>query len=220
MPTRQKIKIFLCDDHKLFREGVRKLLELEKDLRVTGEAGDGKEALRMIKDASPDIVLMDISMPGMDGVVATRRIKKDNPEIKVVMLTVHQDKPHIFEAIKAGAAGYLLKDISGDELVDAVRRVSQGEALVEPKIAAKILEEFKLLSRKKQPSNEEMYTDLTERENDVLRWIGLGASNKEIAARLDISEKTVKNHISSIFQKLHVSNRTQAALFVFREKRL
>lgn len=215
----KRIKIFLCDDHKLFREGVRKLLELEKDLRVVGEAGDGKEALRIIKNASPDVVLMDIGMPGMDGVVATRRIKKDNPEIKVVMLTVHQDEPHIFEAIKAGAAGYLLKDVSGDELVDAVRRVSQGEALVEPKIAAKILKEFKLLSRKKQPSDEEMYTDLTERENDVLRWIGLGASNKEIASRLDISEKTVKNHLSNIFQKLHVASRTQAALFVFREKK-
>lgn len=216
----KKIKVFLCDDHRLFREGVRKLLELEEDMQIVGEAGEGKEALTAISRIKPDVVLMDISLPGMDGVAAARRIKKDNPDLKVVMLTVHQDEPHIFEAIKAGAAGYLLKDVSADELIAAVRRVSRGEALIEPKIAVKILEEFKAMSRRKKPADEEVYSDLTVRENEVLRWIALGVSNKEIASKLDISEKTVKNHLSNIFQKLRVNSRTQAALFVFRRKKL
>jgi DNA-binding NarL/FixJ family response regulator len=215
----KKIKVLICDDHKLFRQGVIKLLELEQDILVVGEAEEGSQALQKIKKNFPDVVLMDINMPGRDGVDVARQIKKENPEISVIMLTVVQDETHIFNAIKAGAAGYLLKDVSGDELIDAVRRVSCGEALIEPKIASKVLKEFKALSRKKKPTDKEAYGELTERENDVLRGIALGASNKEIAAKLNISEKTVKNHISNIFQKLQVRSRTQAALYVFREKK-
>jgi DNA-binding NarL/FixJ family response regulator len=216
---KKKIKVFLCDDHRLFREGVGKLLELEEDIRVIGEAGEGREALQKISRTNPDVVLMDIGMPGMDGVNITRKVKKVAPQVNIIMLTVYQDEPHIFEAIKAGAIGYILKDVSSDELIEAVRRVSRGEALIEPQIASKVLKEFKVLSRKKKSTEEEVYSELTGRENDVLRWIALGASNKEIASKLDISRKTVKNHLSNIFQKLHVNSRTKAALFVFQEKR-
>jgi DNA-binding NarL/FixJ family response regulator len=214
-----KIKVFLCDDHRLFRDGVKRLLEHEKNISVIGEAENGLDAVKEIKRLIPDVVLMDIGMPKMNGVDATRKLKREFPDIKVIILTVHQDEANIFDAIKAGASGYILKDVSGDDLINAVRKVNQNEALIEPKIAAKVLSEFKKLSRRKKPKDEEVYGELTERENEILRWISLGATNKEIASRLQISDKTVKNHISNIFQKLHVNSRTQAALYVLREKR-
>lgn len=212
------IRVFLCDDHTLFRQGIRKLLELEKDIKVVGEANNGREMLDMLKKTGPDIILMDIGMPHMDGVVATYKVKKNFPHIHIIALTIYGDEPHIFETIKAGAMGYLLKDVSVDELLEAIRTVYKGGALVQPVIATKLLKEFAMLDKRSIKEGDKFYNDLTEREKEVLRLIALGGTNKEIANKLGITEKTVKNHISNIFQTLHVNNRTKAALYALCRK--
>ena len=214
----EKIRVFLCDDHTLFRQGIRQLLELERDIEVVGEANNGFELLDRFKKAHPDVILMDIGMPQMDGVTATQKIKKMFGHSKIVILTVYEDEPHIFDAIKAGAMGYLLKDASVEELLEAIRSVYKGEALVQPAIAAKLLKEFAMLDKKRLKNGNKFYDDLTDREKEILRLIALGGTNKEIAQKLVISEKTVKNHISSIFQALHVTNRTQAAIYALDKK--
>jgi len=213
-----KIRVLLCDDHAIFRQGVRKLLELEPDITVIGEAGNGEEMLEMLKKAGPDVILMDIGMPNMDGVTATYKAKKILPRAKVIIFTVFEDEPHIFQAIKAGAMGYLLKDVSFDELMAAIRSVYKGEALIQPVVATKVLKEFAMLDKRKIKEGDRFYSDLTEREQEILRLIALGGANKEIAKKLGIAEKTVKNHISSIFQTLHVNNRTQAAIYALDKK--
>lgn len=207
-----QIRVFLCDDHTLFRQGLRKLLEFEKDIKVVGEAGDGSQMLEALASASPDVVLLDINMPKMDGVSATAKIKKEHPGIQVIILTVFEDEPHIFHAIKAGAMGYLLKDVSIREVTEAIRRVSEGEALLQPVIASKVLKEFVTLDKRKPRDGHKDYSDLTPREGDILHLIALGHSNKDIAQKIGITEKTVKNHVSNILTALHVKNRTQAAL--------
>ncbi len=212
------IRLFLCDDHTLFRQGIRKLLELEPDITIVGEAGNGQEMLDMLKKAGPDVILMDIGMPKMDGVTATYKIKKILPRTGIIILTVYEDEPHIFQAIKAGAMGYLLKDVSIEELIEAIRSVDKGEALIQPLIATKVLKEFAMLDKRKIKEGDQFYSDLTEREKEILRLIALGGTNKEIANKLRLSEKTVKNHISSIFQSLHVNNRTQAAIYALDKK--
>ena len=212
------IRVFLCDDHTLFRQGIRKLLELEKDIEVVGEANNGQELLDMLKKTGPDVILMDIGMPQMDGVTATYKVKKILPYAHIIILTVYEDEPHIFAAIKAGAMGYLLKDVSFDELIEAIRRVYKGEALIQPVIATKVLKEFALLDKRKIKEGDKFYSDLTEREKEILRLIALGGTNKEIAQKLGIAEKTVKNHISHIFQTLHVNNRTQAAIYALDKR--
>ncbi len=214
----EKIRVFLCDDHTLFRQGIRQLLELERDIEVVGEANNGLELLDRFKKAHPDIILMDIGMPQMDGVTATQKIKKMFGHSRIVILTVYEDEPHIFDAIKAGAMGYLLKDASVSELLEAIRSVYKGEALVQPVIAAKVLKEFAMLDKRKLKNGNKFYSGLTDRENEILRLIALGGTNKEIAQKLRISEKTVKNHISNIFQTLHVTNRTQAAIYALDKK--
>jgi len=216
--NRDSIRVFLCDDHALFRQGIRKLLELEDDIELVGEAGNGEEMLAMLKKTGPDVILMDIGMPLMDGVTATAKAKKILPHVGIIILTIHEDDAHIFKAIKAGAMGYLLKDISIKDLMEAIRRVYKGEALIQPVIATKVLKEFALLDKRKIKEGDKFYNDLTNREKDVLRLIALGGTNKEIAAKLEITEKTVKNHLSHIFQVLHVNNRTQAALYVINKK--
>jgi len=212
------IRVFLCDDHTLFREGVRKLLELEQDVAVVGEASNGIEMLKILKKTYPDVVLVDIGMPQMDGVTATYEIKKLLPHAKVVVLTVYEDEPHIFQAIKAGAMGYMLKDASFDELMEAIRTVYNGGALVQPSIAKKVLRGFALLDKRKVSGGKDFYRGLTDREIEILRLIALGGTNKEIAHKLGITEKTVKNHLTNIFQTLHVNNRTQAAIYALRMK--
>jgi len=212
------IRLLLCDDHPIFRQGVRKLLELEPDVEVVGEAGDGQEMLDMLKKTGPDVILVDIGMPNMDGVTATYKAKKIFPPAKIVILTVYEDEPHIFQAIKAGAMGYLLKDVSFDELMEAIRSVYKGEALVQPAVAAKVLKEFAMLDKREIKEGDKFYSGLTERQKEILRLIALGGTNKEIAHKLNLSEKTVKNHISSIFQTLHVNNRTQAAIYALDKK--
>lgn len=213
-----KIRVFLCDDHTLFRQGIRKLLELERDIEVVGEENDGQVMLGNLKKAGPDVILMDIAMPGMNGVIATSKVKKILPQARIIILTVYEDETHVFNAIKAGAMGYLLKDVSIDELLEAIRSVYKGEALIQPKIATKVLKEFTMLDKRTMKEGDKFYNDLTEREKEVLRLIALGGSNKEISQKLGISEKTVKNHIGHIFQTLHVNNRTQAAIYALEQR--
>ncbi len=207
------IKVLLVDDHKIIRDGLKALLSTSDDLDIVGECSDGDQVNDYLREHDVDVILMDIGMPRMDGVVATYKVKKVLSRVEIIILTVYEDEPHIFEAIKAGAMGYLLKDVSIDEVVRAIRRVYEGEALIQPVIATKVLKEFAMLDKRKIKP-EDKFNGLTEREKEVLRLITLGGTNKEIAQRLGITEKTVKNHISNIFQTLHVNNRTKAALYV------
>jgi len=211
------IRVVLCDDHMLFRQGIKKLLELEEDIKIVGEANNGQEMLDILKKTGPDIILMDIGMPLMDGVTAAYKVKKISPNTSIVILTVYEDEPHIFEAIKAGAMGYLLKDVSIEELIEAIRKVYKGEALIQPVIAAKVLKEFAMADKKKMKNGDKFYNDLTAKEKEILRLIVLGGTNKEIAKKIGISEKTVKNHMSNIFLTLHVNNRTQAAVYALEK---
>jgi len=212
------IKVFLCDDHTLFRQGVRKLLGVEKNVEVIGEASNGVEMLELLRKSKPDVVLMDISMPKMDGVTTTYKIKKILPRTQIIILTVYEDEDYIFDAIKAGAMGYLLKDVDADDLVGAIRKVYKGEALIQPIIATKVLKEFASFEKKGMKRKDRSCNDLTGREKEVLRLIVLGGSNKAIARKLGISEKTVKNHVSKIFQTLQVNNRTEAAIYALNKK--
>jgi DNA-binding NarL/FixJ family response regulator len=208
------IRLLLVDDHTLFRKGLRQICELESDLEVVGEAGSGAEAVQVAKLTQPDVVLMDINLPGMDGVEATRRLLQALPQTKVVILTMHRQDKYVFEAIKAGAQGYLLKDSETEELLEAIRAVHRGEALLDPSMAIKVLDEFKRLQELADRPKE--LEELSDREVEILRLVGEGLSNDEIAARLFLSEKTVRNRLSIIFQKLQVNNRTQAALLAQR----
>ena len=207
------IKVFICDDHTLFRQGIKKLLVLERDIKLVGEANNGVEMMDRLKTADPDIILMDIGMPEMDGVTATYNIKTILPDVAIIILTVYEDEVHIFEAIKAGAMGYLLKDVSIDELLDAIRKIYTGGAMMQPIIAHKVLKEFISMGQGNKKKSGRFRTDLSRREEEVLELISQGDTNRDIGDKLGISEKTVKNHVSNIFQILHVNNRTQAARY-------
>lgn len=208
----EPIRILLVDDQKLMREGLRILLELEPDLQVVGEAADGQAALQAYASHQPDVVLMDVRMPGMDGVEATWRLRERWPEARVVILTTFDDNEYVFEALRAGALGYLLKDVSGEELANAVRKVATGGALIEPSVARKVLAEFARLAPPTRAPEEGLAEPLSEREREVLRLLALGLSNREIAERLSLAEGTVKNYVTSILQKMGVRDRTQAAV--------
>jgi len=208
------IRILIADDHALFREGLKSLLEAEPDFRVIGEAASGREALRAALETQPDVILMDIQMPGLDGVGATKEILKENPDARVVMLTMYRQDAYVFEAVKAGARGYLLKDASADELIDAIRRVNAGEVLLDAELAEQIIQDFRAKASEIPTASR---ADLTDREIQILRLLAQGATNQEIADDLGISEKTVRNRLSEIFAKLHLNNRTQAALYAIRE---
>jgi len=208
----EPIRILLVDDQRLMREGLRTLLELEPDLVVAGEAGDGEEALAAYAALEPDVVLMDIRMPGMDGVEATRRLRDRWPGARVVILTTFDDDAYVFEGLRAGAQGYLLKDVSGEDLAEAVRVVAGGGALIEPSVARKVVAEFARLAKPARPADAGLADPLSEREQEVLRLLALGLSNREIGERLYLAEGTVKNYVTSILQKMDVRDRTQAAL--------
>ena len=203
------IGILIADDHPVVRQGLRTFLETQDGLEVVGEASDGAEAAELAQRLLPDVVLMDLVMPGLDGVEATRRIREISPSTKVIVLTSFDEDEKVFPSVKAGAAGYLLKDVRPQELAEAVRRVHAGEALLAPSVAAKLMQE---VAGERQP-----VSGLTERELEVLRLIARGLPNKLIAQELVVSEKTVKTHVSNILAKLHLTDRTQAALYAVRE---
>jgi len=208
------IRVVIVDDHGLFRTGLRSLLE-EQGVPVVGEAGDGAEALDLVRDLTPDVVLMDLNMPGMSGVEATQRIAHLAPLTRVVVLTISDDDSDVMDAILAGACGYLLKDSSIHDLMRGIRAAAVGEALISPQIAAKVLQRLRAASTVPQAA-ETVRTELSERELDVLRLIANGKDNAQIARELTISPKTVKNHISNILVKLQIENRIQAAVYAVR----
>lgn len=206
--------MLLADDHDLFRQGVRRLLEATEDVEVIGEAPSGEAAVRLVEDLAPDVVLLDITMPGLSGIDAARIVKATSPRTSLIMLTVHGEEEFLFEAIKAGAMGYLLKDCTAEELLRAIRVVYEGEGLLAPTMAAKVMHEF---ARTRETHELAAVTHpLTQREVEILQHVASGLANKEIALRLKISERTVKNHLSNIMEKLHVNSRTQAAVYALR----
>jgi len=206
------IRILIVDDQRILREGLRTLLSLESDFAVVAEAEDGQAALDQYAAHRPDVVLMDIRMPRLDGVEATRRLRERWPDARVIILTTFDDDAYVFDGLRAGALGYLLKDVSGHELADAIRKVAGGGALIEPSVARKVLAEFARLAEPARPINEQLPEPLSEREQEILRLLAAGANNRQIASQLFLAEGTVKNYISTILDKLGVEDRTQAAL--------
>lgn len=207
------ITVLLVDDHALVRAGVRAYLETQADIEIVGEAATGREAVDLAARHVPDVVLMDLVMPGMDGVEATHRIRAASPRTQVVVLTSFHEDASIFPAIRAGALSYLLKDVGPDEVAGAVRRAARGEAVVHPRVAARLMESV----RGARDHGANPYVDLTEREQEVLRLIAQGMSNAQISADLGIGEKTVKGHVSNVLGKLYLQDRTQAAVYAWRE---
>ena len=207
------IRVLIVDDHAVVRQGLRAFLQTQDDVEIAGEAADGDEAIRQVRELVPDVVLMDLVMPKLDGIAAIREMRALSPSTKVLVLTSFADDDKVFAAVKAGAAGYLLKDIRPQELGDAIRTVYRGEALLHPTVAAKLMQELAQSGRRQASPD-----SLTDRELDVLRLIARGMSNKEIALELGVAEKTVKTHVSNILQKLHLADRTQAALYAVRER--
>ncbi len=204
------IKVLIADDHQVVRQGLRTFLELHEDIVVVGEADNGALAIEMAASLAPDIVLMDLVMPQMDGVTATREIKAHVPDVEVIALTSFTEDAQVFSAIQAGASSYLLKDVSPDDLVEAIRAVHRGETRLHPDIARKLLEQVA------HPAPQLLKSDLTEREREVVSLVGQGCSNQEIADRLVISSKTVKTHVSNILSKLNLEDRTQLAIFALK----
>lgn len=209
------IKILIADDHQLFREGLARVLNDVPDLSVVASASNGEEALTRAAETRPNVVLMDLNMPGVDGVEATRRLRVAQPQAHILMLTVSEQEQHLFAAIRAGARGYLLKSIESDDLIDAIRRVNAGEAIVVPNMAVKLLNEFAALSSAVQ-WRESGGEDLSPREREVLRLIAQGLSNKEIGAALALSPHTIKAHLRSILDKLQLRNRAEVAAWAAR----
>jgi DNA-binding NarL/FixJ family response regulator len=209
------IQVLIVDDQRLMREGLKTLLELEPDLAIVGEAEDGLQAIELYGRLQPDVVLMDIRMPRLDGVEATRRLMNEWPKAHVIILTTFDEDQLVFDGLRAGALGYLLKDVSGAELAEAIRKVAEGGALIEPSVARKVLAEFSRLGRNaagERLPGEETNAGFSEREIEILRLLAQGVTNRQIANQLYLAEGTVKNYVSSILDKLGVADRTQAAL--------
>ncbi len=206
------IKILLVDDQPLFREGLRTLLSVQRDFEVVAEAGNGEEAIRLARSLLPSVVLMDLQMPVLDGVAATRRLREELPNVRVIVLTTFDDDEMVFDGLRAGAVGYLLKDAPSEKLAEAIRVAARGETFLQPSVAAKVVAEFARLTRKTAGTSDSASEPLSERELEILRLIGQGASNREIAGTLFLAEGTVKNHVTNILGKLDVRDRTQAAM--------
>lgn len=211
------IKVLIADDHALLREGLRQVLQMEPDIQVVGEARTGEEAVRKTSQLRPDIVVMDINLPDISGIEATRRIKETSPQTGVLVLTIHDQEEYLLEAIGAGASGFVLKDVEPRTLVDAIRLCCRGEGYVHPTLSARALSWRGRRRERWTPVGSGIPEPLTRREFEVLQLVAEGVSNREIGQRLFISEKTVKNHITSIFRKLGVTDRTQAVIHAIRE---
>jgi DNA-binding NarL/FixJ family response regulator len=220
----QELRIVIVDDHQLFREGVKRILEMENDFKVVGEGADGGDASKLAEEYKPDVLLMDINMPHINGVSATESVISVSPGTRVIMLSIHDDEGYVYRTLRSGASGYLLKEMGTSDLVDAVRVVATGGAYIHPKVTGKLIEEFRRLSEQEGASERSYSSDdshtidpniiesLTRREREVLQLMAEGKSNRAIGEFLFISEKTVKNHVSSILQKLNVQDRTQAVV--------
>jgi DNA-binding NarL/FixJ family response regulator len=212
----EPIRVLIADDHALFRQALRAVLGDEADIELVGEAGDGEEAVRMVVDEAPDVVLMDVRMPKVAGIEAARRIKEQMPATHVVMLTVSDDEEDLFEAIKAGASGYLLKEVDPGEIAGAVRQVQAGHSLLSPAVASKLISEFATISRR--TDERALRPRLTDRELEVLQQAAEGLTNRQIGRKLHISENTVKNHMRNILEKLHLHSRMEAVVYAVREE--
>jgi DNA-binding NarL/FixJ family response regulator len=206
------IRVLLADDQSLFREGLSTLLSVQPGFEVVGEAANGEEALRLAASLRPDVVLMDVRMPLLDGVAATRRLHLSQPDCRVIVLTTFDDDEYVFEGLRAGAVGYLLKDAPSEKLFEAIRAAARGESFLQPSVAAKLVSEFARLSGQSPARSQPLPDPLSDRELEILRCIAGGLSNREVAAQLVIAEGTVKNHVTNILAKLGVSDRTQAVL--------
>ena len=216
--AREPIRVLVVDDQELFRRGLTMLLAVEDGLEVVGEAGDGLEGVELAERAAPDVVLLDVRMPKKSGIEACTAIKETVPSAKIIMLTVSDEEADLYEAVKSGASGYLLKDSSIEEVAQAVRVVADGQSLISPSMAIKLIDEFKQMAKPERTTGPALR--LTERELDVLRLVAQGHSNKEIAARLFISENTVKNHVRNMLEKLQLHSRMEAVMYAVRENLL
>lgn len=214
---KKKLKIMLVDDHPLFRAGLKHLLDIQDDMKVVGEVEDGAQAVEEAQRLKPDVVLMDIKMPGVGGIEATRRLKQAMADVKIVVLTVSDEDHHLFEALKGGAAGYLLKSIKPEKLLDSLRGIMQGEQPFSPSIADQIIKEFSSEMQRASKTPAEARVSLTPREQRILTMVSNGYTNKQISEELFVAESTVKNHLHNILSKLHLQNRVQAAVYAMRE---
>ena len=214
------IRVLVADDQALFRRGLDVVLGAEKDIKVIAEAADGEAAIARAAELAPDVVLMDVRMPRVNGIEASRRIRELLPSTRILMLTISDEEDDLYEAVKAGANGYLLKEISVEEVPEAIRAVAQGQSLISPSMASKLLKEFNALTRKAEERHQYPAPALTARELEVLRLVARGMTNREIADELYISENTVKNHVRNILEKLHLHTRMEAVIYAVRERLL
>jgi DNA-binding NarL/FixJ family response regulator len=217
MTSEERLRVALIDDHDLLRRGIKTMLETESDIEVVGEAADGEQALKLVEESVPDVVLIDVIMPNKDGIEATKEIKDAFPNIGVVVLSGHDERQFLFDALKAGASGYILKTAELDEVVATVRSAARGEAKLDPSLATQVLSEFQAYQR---ADVSEVYQPLTPREREILKLMSDGLPNKTIASRLKISERTVTTHIANIYSKLHVNNRVSAIQEAMRRRLL
>jgi len=216
-PASDKIRVVIAEDEAMTRELLARLISLEQDIEVVGQASTGKQAVGLCRKLMPDVLLTDIRMPDMNGIEATKLVKTEIPSVQVVILTIYHDDANVFEAIKAGARGYVLKESPPEQTVAAIRTVARGEAQLHPSIASRVINEFSRLSEQHE-QDLKLYAELTDREREILKLLAQGKRNKEIGEELFIAEKTVKNHVSNILWKLECNDRTQAALFASRVK--
>lgn len=220
LPRTDTIRVVVADDHALFRRGLEMVLQSEPDIEVVAEAGDGNQVVSLAVEHVPDLVLMDVRMPGQGGIEAAKAVKDAVPNTRILMLTISDEEEDLYDAIKAGASGYLLKEISIDEVAGAIRSVHAGQSLISPSMASKLLNEFAAMARKDEEKQQMPAPRLTDREMEVLSLVAQGMNNRDIAKELFISENTVKNHVRNILEKLHLHSRMEAVVYAVREKLL